>query len=422
MTERKTQAPRRRKGEGSVARWHREDRGCPPVLDGVRPDHRCTAPYRARVWVTTATGQRVRKEVFGTTEKEVLKAVKDLTVKEGTGRLVAASPTVEDWLRTDGQGGPNWWTEATQEHGRKPLKITTRKTYVSYINQYLIPGLGKHRLDKLKVDQVERLYDDMRAKGLSESTVRQAHNILHRALRVAQRKGKVAVNVTDLLEPPSVVQGSRQGLTVAQAWAVLRTAGENPRHWVSLLAGIRQGEALGLQWGDVELDEESPFLVVRRTLVRAPGRGLVFDTPKSRTSTDRVIPLVPPVAARLRAARAKAFAEGATVDDQVFTNRLGTALDPRKDYQGWVDLLKAAGVPHTALHAARNTTAHLLEDAGVPARVVSEILGHSSVQMTYRYQQGNVPARVEAMKALDAHMALHDTELEANEEDQEDVA
>jgi integrase len=383
-------APRRRKGEGSVGRWHREQEGCPPVdpTTGERPDHKCTARYRARVWVVAHDGTRVRKTVYGLTEREVLRKVKDLTVEEAQRTLLGTrAMKVGEWL-------DQWLEECEASNDYKP---NTLVTYRGKINTYLKPHLGKHRLDKLTDDHVTDFYAALRRQGLSSSTVRLCHGILSKALRVAERRGKVARNVCRLVEPPKVGKRSpkRGPMTVEEAQRVLEAAGEDARWWVALLTGMRQGECLALRWRDVHLDVENgevhPYLVVRQSLSYVTSVGFVFDTPKSDASTDREVPLVPPLAARLRLARDRAFTEGATDDSLVFPNprKRDTPLYPNQDYRNWQTILDRAKVERRPLHTARNTAAALLELAGVSPRVVAQVLGHTHVDMTFHYQQGN---------------------------------
>lgn len=397
---------RRRKGEGSIARHHNHPT-CPPLIDGVRPDHRCKGPYRARVWVTTLTGKKVRKTVYGKTEKEVIGELKKITAQDISGAVVSNTTTLKEWLRTDAEeeGLANYWTELAPD-----LKANTRKGYRSQINQYLIPHLGHHRLDRLTPEHVEQMYASMRKAGLSEGTLRQTHAILRKALKIAMRRGKVARNVCELIDPPkSTTAKRRRLLTVEEAWKVLKICGDNPRYWLALMTGLRQGEALALRWTDIQLDGlPMPFLIVRESVSWEHGAP-VFDAPKSEESTDRMVPLVAPVADRLRKAREQHLAAGGSEADLVFPNpRTGGPMDPRRDWLGWTMTLELAGIPHTPLHAARNTASALLEDAGVPDRVVAEILGHSVIQMTHRYQTGNLAAKVEAMRALDLYMQERD--------------
>lgn len=386
-------------GQGSVDRYHNHPT-CPPAVEVIdaegetrmeRPDHKCRAGYRARVMVTVA-GKRVRKTVYGKTRAEVLTKMKALTVGEATGTLtVGANPTVEQWLNT-------WF-----EHHGRTLKENTRKSYRNKIDARLIPHLGTHRLDRLEPEHVEAMYDLMRGEGLAEGTVRQAHAVLHKALKDAVRRRKVPANVCDLVNPPSTATEQRRALTVEEAWRVLELDA-TPRFWLALFTGLRQGEALGLRWSDVVLEAPVPFLVVRRAMHWTAAKEVGYDTPKSAASTDRVVPLVSVLAERLATALAKHTAAGGTAEDLVFP--VVTAGNPMlRDYRNWARLLKAADVPHTPLHAARQTTSQLLEAAGVSDRVVADILGHAKVAMTHHYQRGNAGAVLAAMAALDAHLA-----------------
>jgi integrase len=414
MTEPRKQVPRARKGEGHIGRFHNHPT-CPPLgPDGKRPDHKCQGLYRTQVWVTTTTGKKVRKTVYGKTETAAVAAKKKLIAQEDRQEVVGSSTTVKEWFRTDAAEldppRDNYWTEH-----RDTWKASTRKGYASKIEQYIIPLVGHHRLDRLTAGHLDKMFADMRRQGLAEGSLRQTFAILSRGLKIARRRGLVARNVCADIDPPTTKTNPRKPLTVRDAWKVLKFAGDNPRFWVSLMAGVRQGEALALRWSAVHLDavddegNRSPFLVVRQAVYRETGVGMVFDTPKSRQSTDRVVPLVTPVAARLTVAKAKHLASGGSEEDLVFPNlRTGKPKDPRADWSEWTALLEGAGVRHTPLHAARNTTSQLLEDAGVPVRVVAEILGHAQVSMTHQYQSGNLRAKREAMKALDAYMTGQD--------------
>jgi integrase len=329
-------------------------------------------------------GKRKRKAVYGDTRKEAAIKLQETLTAKSSGSLVIGQVTVETWLKY-------WLDVICVERG---LKVNTMKSHRSKVEQYLIPHLGHHRLDRLGPEHVRAMYAAMRQDRKSEATLRQTHAILHRALKVAVREGKASRNVADLIDPPKTERKKRTGLTLPQARKVLKIAGL--RWHVALWLGLRQGEALALRWSDINLEEG--WLVVERTLVRVPGQGLRFDTPKSRSSR-RVVPLPTPALARFKVAWAEHLAAGGGPDDLVF-HRDGMPLDHRADWQAWSDLLERAGVPHIALHAARNTTASLLEEAGVAPRLVMEILGQSSVEVTYGYQAGDLERHRDSMRAL----------------------
>ena len=361
---------RRAKGEGSIHQ---------------RPDGR---------WVGTvdlgwSAGKRVRKTYYARTKKAAQIKLATALRERDAHVLVAASPSMETWLTY-------WLDVICVDEG---LKVNTLKSYRSKIGRYLIPHLGRHRVDKLQPEHVRAMYGAMREKGLAEATLRQTRAILRKALEDALKEGKATRNVATLVKPPKTVKKRRMPLSLADARTVLKDA--DLRWYVALYLGLRQGEALGLRWSDVNLD--AGYLVIEQTLVRKPGVGLIFDTPKSEASK-RLVPLPTVVLSRFKVAWAHHTADGGTADGLVFTDR-GNPVDHRKDWQAWTDLLATAGVPHVALHAARNTAASLLEAAGVNDRMVAEILGHSSVQITHNYQQADLARRGEALRALEAYLA-----------------
>lgn len=378
-----------RQGRGDGGLYQRHDHpSCPPSVDGERPDHRCRGRWVAQVDLRWQGGKRRRKVLYGRTRKEA-KIKRDTALRErDSGVLIVAAPTVEAWL--------TYWLDCIcPERG---LKVNTMKSHRSKVDRYLIPHLGRHRIDKLAPEHLRAMYHDMRDQGLSEATLRQTHAILHRALKVAEREGKVARNVARLVDAPATTRNKRKGLTVDQARRVLVDG--DLRAWVALYLGLRQGEALGLMWSDVDL--ERGWLSVERALVRHPARGLIFDRPKSAASV-RDFPLPPKALAQFKLTRAIANQRG---DDHalIFHRSDGRPIEPRDDWQAWADRLSRAGVPHVALHAARNTTASLLEAAGVPVRVVAQILGQSTIAVTHGYQHAEESVLVDAMLALESYV------------------
>ena len=303
--------------------------------------------------------------------------------------MLTDDTTVEDWL--------NHWLDTIAVNR---VRERTLVGYRGYVNTWLIPHLGRHRLDKLKPDHVRALYRAMEAAGKSDATRRQAHAILRRALVVAERDGRIGRNPAALVDPPPVGQNHHTPLTLAQARQVLAALDGDPlaARWVcALLQGMRQGECLGLTWENVDL--ENRRIWVRNELIRIKGKGLQMTPPKSATSL-RSIPMLEPVAFLLEAMP--------RTGDFVF---YGEPKDPRRDWGLWKALLVKAGVcdkdmaegDMPALHAARGTTASLLHEAGVPDKIIAEILGHSSVQITRQaYIHGNEDRHRQAMQSLEA--------------------
>lgn len=383
-------AKRRGHDEGSIYQRH-DHISCPDPIDGERPPHRCRGRWVGTVDLGRVGNKRKRKVMYGATRREVADKVQRAIEDRRGHKLVAGkSRTVAEWL--------TYWLDEVCPERRMPdgsvgLKPNTLKSYRSKINQYLIPELGHLRLDRLEPEHVRALYRKMRRDGHAEATVRQTHAILRRALLVAQREGKVSRNVAELIDAPGTERNERTGLTLAQADRVLD--GAHLRWWVALVLGLRQGEALALRWSDVDLDDA--YLRVERSLVRVPGRGLIFDTPKSKASR-RIVPIPDVMLATFRKAWAQHMVAGGDPAGLVF-HRNGQPLDHRADWQAWTDHLESVGVPHVALHAARNTAASIFEELGYPDRMVAEILGQSDVRVTHGYQSADYTRRRDALTA-----------------------
>lgn len=337
-------------------------------------------------------GKRRRKVAYARTRQGAKTKLGKMAADHNASALVVASPTVEQWLRY-------WFEEIAPER----VRPSTLRGYNTYVERYLIPALGKHRLDRLEPGHVRQLYSKMRKDGREEATVRQAHAILSRAIRVAMREGKVARNVCDFIDAPGTQQNTPTPLTVDQAKRVLAVAAGTSaasRWFAALYLGLRQGEALGLRWQDVDL--ESGVLSVRTALQRVKGQGLVHVDLKS-VKSHRVIPLPNVVRAHLAVAWAAHVNAGGDLSGYVWGGTNPT--DPKRDWEAWRDLLASAGVPHVRLHAARNTSASLLLDAGADPKIVQEIMGHSTVRITQDvYQRGTTELHRAAMTALEARL------------------
>lgn len=154
---------------------------------------------------------------------------------------------------------------------------------------------------------------------------------------------------------------------------------------MALAVGLRQSEAPGLQWSDVDL--EVGTLSVRRGLHRVAGKGLVYEEPKSDRSR-RTLALPSQLVESLKAHRAAQLEERLSAGslwqdhDLVFAQVTGQPIDRHADWQAWKTLLRKAEVREVRLHDGRHTAATLLLSSGVHPRVVMELLGHSQMRTT----------------------------------------
>ncbi len=334
-------------------------------------------------WVAVAErprrgdGHRQRHSVVRRSKRDALAALEELRRKVEQGVTPQPKQTVSHYLE--------WWLTTVLPG---TVKESTVDNYRVVIRAYVLPHIGRVRLDKLGPQHVREMLRDLEKAGKSARVRQYARAVLRRALRTAERDGLVLRNSAALVEGPRT-GGTRldDTLTAEQAKAVLEAArGDRLEALVVVVLGLglRKGEALGIRWIDVDLDGRT--LAVKGTLKR--GRdGLFVDTPKT-ASGSRVVPLVGDTADALREHRRRQLAERLAAGPLwselgfVFTTETGEPLDPRNLLRWWYRLTAKAGVGRPRFHATRHTAATLMLDQGVPLEVVSAILGHAGLAIT----------------------------------------
>jgi integrase len=316
------------------------------------------------------------------------KAYYGRTREEAAGRLVDAMADVRKGLplpnerQTVGLFLDRWLTEIVGP----TVRPKTLRFYTQMVRGHLIPGLGKHPLAKLTPQQVQAFLNRKSADGLSPRTVAHLRTVLRTALGQALKWSLVARNVAALADPPRVPERELTPLSPAEARQLLSAVREDRLEalfYVALGLGLRQGEALGLRWDDVDFEQQT--LRIARNLQYVEGR-FQFLEPKTKRSR-RTIPLPPVVTEALRTHRVRQLEERLSAprwDDPslVFASSVGTPLEGVKVTRRLQRTLKQAGLPRQTFHDLRHAAASILAAQGVPARTAMEILGHSDIRTT----------------------------------------
>jgi integrase len=328
-------------------------------------------------------GKRRQRSKGGfATRREAQQYLTEQLARLGDGSYAAPSRlTLGDYLTDE-------WLPAI-ESTVKPL------TFVKYRRMtrgQIVPRIGHLRLQQVSGGHLNGFYRELEQAGLSVSTRRSAHSVLHRALRDGVRWGRLVRNPAALADPPAAARTRVTAWTASELARFLEHAREDrlAAMWrLAATTGMRRGELAGLTWRCLDLD--GGRLSVEQQLLATLG-GCSFGPPKSARSL-RTVSLDPETVDALREHREaqlleRAFAGDAYVDrDLVFCDALGSPIHPNT-LTGYFPKLRAkAGIPTGTLHVLRHTMATLALTAGVPVHIVAARLGdHPNVVLaTYAH-------------------------------------
>jgi integrase len=391
-------------------------------------------PYRngfaAYVWITTPTGRRQRKYVYGSTWEAV--HAKWVALSQRAARVPVAPrvPTLGQFLTR--------WLEETVAPNLAPL---THATYESHVCHYIGPKLGAIRLDRLRVRDVQtwlnglptqcqccaqgkdsRRLDRGRARCCaigqccrsfpSPRTVKDVRGVLRSALSAAIRDELIERNVAELVTVPRQRKRRILPWTSEEARRFLESARSDgdsmyAAYVLVVVLGLRKGEVLGLRWAAIDLIARE--LVVDHQLQRVR-RSLLLRETKTEAS-DASLPMPDIVATALTLRREEQQQAILDADDTwqrfdgcpdlVFTGRYGMPIDPRTFNSRFTARCRKAGVRTLTIHDARRTCATLLVDLDVHPRIIMRVLRHADQAVTMEiYAKASSDATREALRRL----------------------
>jgi integrase len=373
-------------GEGSIYR---------------RPDGR----WETKFFVDTPDGRRKRISVYANSEREALNELNKLRDQQRRGIPIAITTlTVAEYMA--------YWLEHIAEPS---VRRTTYATYEGDVRLHIIPGIGKRKLKTLQAAEIRLWLNQLRtrcqccAQGkdktrqtprccakdepeccqdlLSPSSIRHVLRVLRAALQDAVDEELLSRNVARLVQLRVTDDRKVRSFTRSEALRFLKAAEQHRLYalWaVALAIGLRRGEALGLAWADVDL--ENGRLTVRQALHRVDGE-LRLDQVKTDASV-AVLPIPAPLVSILRGHRSRQLEDRLTAKGQwretglVFTTTSGGFLEPRNINRAFHSLCAQADVPQLRVHDLRHSCATLLFTMGVPPATVQRILRHSSITVT----------------------------------------
>lgn len=304
------------------------------------------------------------------------------------------------------------WADTVKKTSLKPSSFDRLE---STINCQVIPRIGWYYLDELtdSIIQTELISPILEDDGLSVSTGKKAYNCLNEFLKYATFKHFIRFNPMAIMKAPKPkehyeVSAESQDETMTEAdkalsreeTATLRTVvyqrwhrPPQNRRFVNggamdliLNTGLRMGEALALKWSDINFDKKT--LSVTKNLITVKNREktgskyklIIQEKPKTEKSK-RILPLNKAALAALEDLKT---APGYNPGGFVIHTKTGMPVLPRSFEQTLELMCRAAGIRKVGVHALRHTYATRLFEKRVDIKVISELLGHSSTEITYK--------------------------------------
>ncbi|MDP4121058.1 MAG: site-specific integrase [Bacillota bacterium] len=373
-----------------------------------KPDGR----WEARITIgRTESGKQKMKYFYGHTRDEAAAKLNDFLSENQHGTYIEPSKyTVDQWL-------DEWYNN----HVVGSVKPSTRVSYEMIIRQHLKPNFGHYKLKDLGSGTIQSVYNKMLKsgrvvqknvknkkanrsekntnKGLSEKTIRNIHLVLRKALQVAYLNDMIPKNPAAdgrVTLPETPKKKDIRVFDTDEQKAIEKAC--NGQRWgmiilLDLYSGMRQGEILALTWKDIDFEKRT--IKISKQLSRLknfdltiPGKTVLSVQPYTKNSNDRVISISPAIVDKLKAYKTtedtnKAkWAEAYKDNNLVFCREDGHFVEPKTFQEFFKRTLKDANVADGNVHALRHTFATRALEAGIPVKVVSKILGHSSIQIT----------------------------------------
>jgi len=304
------------------------------------------------------------------------------------------------------------------KHKKPQIAATTYDRYKGTIKTHIIPSLGHLKLQDLRPDHIEFYFSSKRENGridkpggLSENTLKKHYVLLNEAMNRAVKLKLIKYNPVQAVESPKFKKKKASAMSEIHYKKLLEVLEDDRLMYTfvmtELMTGMRKSEILGLEWSDIDL--EKGVIQVNKRLVRT-SNGVIHEKGTKTESSKRKIKISPKLINLLKRHKKKQqefrLFFGPMYDNSksfVFCKPNGMHYHPRTYNRRFNIALKKAGLPSKyTIHTLRHTFATINLRNGIPAKIVQEMLGHSTISTTLDlYTHVDLEMQNEAVKKLE---------------------
>ncbi|MGG4449594.1 site-specific integrase [Brevibacillus porteri] len=316
----------------------------------------------------------------------------------------------------------NFINEWLDKYAKNNLEAKTLETYMGHIKNRIIPEFGHMKLDQIKpmhiLSFIRKLENDgTRQDGksgrLSTGTIEYIYRVLKNVFNRATDWQVIKSNPMEAIKKPKVEHAEMSVYDEWESQLLFAALEKESLMWrvmitIALTTGLRRGELLGLEWKNVDLNEFT--IDVRQSLTYVKDIGYIVKEPKTKNSKRIVsIPesLIPDLKAlKLESSKDRMKSAELWEDGEyffVFSSDFGKPLYPSSVKTWWSRFTKRHNLKYIRFHDLRHTSATLLINKGVHAKIISERLGHANILTTMNvYGHALRSADKEAAKHFDS--------------------
>ncbi|MGM0903104.1 MAG: tyrosine-type recombinase/integrase [Bacillota bacterium] len=291
----------------------------------------------------------------------------------------------------------NEWIE---KYANENLTPDTRQNYINIINKRILPTYGHMKLADIKPMHIVNFVNDLKKNGkrldgkegpLSASSISNCYRAFNNLLSRAAEWKLIKENPAKSIKTPKVKSKKSDVYSKDELSELLMYLEEKPYHWkvlilLALSTGAREGEIAALEWKHIDFEKSTVY--IEQSLTEVVGEGVKLKSTKNERC--RSVSLPSPLLGMLKKLKVQRTHEKLMVGDMkewpnhffIFANEFGKPIRPDSISQWWSRFIEKPKLKKIRFHDLRHTSATLLINEGVHAKVISERLGHADISTT----------------------------------------